>query len=198
MTTEGLTLITPTAVSAVSVGTATIEPSGLVTFDNARQLRVEGVFSSSYDDYFVVYGGSLKGTGTAWYHTSGVRLMNGSTPDSTSIYGYSRTESPSSNAGNVVNTGTTDRFVNLRTGGPTDTAFRAFSVSLYLFSPFDGTRPTVGISMGGNWSGTYYYGYESSLSTTNSGSYDGLEIDLWASSVDIRGTGTIAVYGINR
>lgn len=56
----GLKLIVPTSVSGTGVS---VSSSGKVTFTSSTSISVNGVFSSTYDNYLIVVGGGTIATG---------------------------------------------------------------------------------------------------------------------------------------
>lgn len=62
---DGHHLITPTSVAKTGTGsTATINTNGSVTFSSCATLSLNGVFSSTYDNYIIVMRNSGSGTNT--------------------------------------------------------------------------------------------------------------------------------------
>lgn len=62
MPTNGLVTMTPTSVS-VNIGTATINSNGSVTISGVATLSLNGVFTSSYENYMIVMRHSSNGDG---------------------------------------------------------------------------------------------------------------------------------------
>lgn len=81
---NGLHLITPTSTTVTGTGaSATISANGSVSFTSCLNLSLNGVFSTTYDNYLVVVR-HLYSSGSAWY---GGRLrLSGTDASATSTY----------------------------------------------------------------------------------------------------------------
>ena len=168
----GLTLITPTSISVTS-GSGSISNNGSVSFTGATNISLNGVFSSSFINYFVVidYKGSVSNFAT-------LRLKTGSddsssnyywqriVANSTTVSGSSQSSQTSFDIGRYLDN-TTGRFLN-------------------IFRPNIADR-TGYESHGSTWE--YLVNYGGLLDTTTQ--YTGFTI--FASSGTL--SGTISVYG---
>jgi hypothetical protein len=83
----GLIPLTPTSV-AVGSGSATINAGGSVTFTGASSVSLNGVFSSTYTNYYAI----LNMTATSTEQDVSCRLRASGTDTSTSTYQYLRSQ----------------------------------------------------------------------------------------------------------
>jgi hypothetical protein len=172
---SGLKSIVPTSV-AIGSGSSSVSTLGQVTFTGSSSISLNGVFSSTYDNYKIIYAFDAGST-----VTNTIRLRVGGVDDSGANYNHSSifwqtTNNPGNNGG--ANGATSAKF-NEQHATSGSRGFWEFQ------SPFL-TKPTMG-----QRSGVYVtladYGF---LTHNLSTSYDGFTINFGATT-----TGTVAVYG---
>lgn len=171
-------LMTPTSVSAGSIGTY-----GAVTFSAAAAVSLNGVFTSEFDWYDVVFDVATSG---AAYNTLALRLSG---TDATTAYDRQITNSENA-------TTTTAQSLNQSNWRITSTTVTGkASGTIRLFSPAIAAQ-TTGTALTGSaanpmtsTTGSVYSGY---LSHRTAAAYDGLTIAPSTGNI----TGTIRVYGI--
>lgn len=77
--TLGIRLLIPSSVAAVGTGSsATINTNGSITYSSAHTIRVNGVFSATYDNYMIVVRGTENGA-----YSYRMRLRASGTDDTT-------------------------------------------------------------------------------------------------------------------
>ena len=176
----GLSLITPTSI-AVTGGSATISSTGAVSFTSASAVNLNGVFTSSYKNYFLT-----------WESTSPIvqypnwRLSTGGTPSSTTDYQIQRFESSAANNQSQRTSATT--VFSLTSNSAT-----AFAATIYLFAPQVAEKTFVISHTIQNNEGTF----TSPISMFSTGifnattQFDGIQLLPNTSTI----TGTVRVYG---
>jgi len=183
---NGFILLKPTSVNVTgSSPTATINANGSVSFTNASNISLNGVFSSDYHNYRVLFSGKWSvnnGSGT-WY----MRLRSGGVTDATAssyntqyLYVYSSGISSS-------------RGASSQAGSITFESYNRFTNILDFYAPFIAAPTAYRI-----------YAQESSpvlqdtVGTHNiASSYDGFNVFGGSPSVDMI-SGRIAVYGFRK
>ena len=177
----GLEIVTPTSVTN---GTAL---NNTVTFSNQPSVTINGIFSSTYTNYRLIYRLASTGSATAYMR---VQLTASGTPV-TSNYLH-KTLWTDVNLANA----TIGNFDQASTGfcfGPTGTPTDApLCGTADVFSPFDST---VSTQMTNNASGLYasiaFYTIWGGGFQRNANSYDGIK--LFNNTGNI--TGTVSIYG---
>lgn len=188
MPVNGLVTMTPTSVAKTGTGsTATINTNGSVTFSTCATLSLNGVFTSSYDNYMI---------SVRWQPASSassvldMRLRASGTDNSSSLYTtqYLAVEATGVFPSRVTATASTTRWyaantINTQRDGAT----------FYVFGPYLSQATAIrGISVYGLTSGSLY----DFAGTHNSATaYDGFTIYHDNSSTL---TGLISVYGFNQ
>lgn len=179
---NGLIKITPTSVTVTGTS-ASIGSGGQVTFTAMTELHINGVFSSSYDNYLVVCRhansqvaglfGRLRNSGTTattnyrtqntWVNATGLQAGNGNTGTSgTSLFGNYN-------------------YATSRSG------FNA-----YIFNPFASTSTVCRLLGQSESSSASLYEFSGSHSTASS--YDSLTLITDGGN----STGTVTIYGFNK
>ena len=183
MATNGIVLLTPSSVNVTGDGpeTATINANGSVTFSACATLSLNGVFSSTYDNYII----DIRGTTSDNAGGVSARLRSGSTDASGLNYVRQRLDANNTTVGGGRDTASFTRLIVLDDGlasggvayiyGPTlaqPTAFRAVTASAYNDAYIR------------DWASTH------SLST----SYDGITLanEFGAQTI----SGLVKVYGL--
>lgn len=183
----GLAKIVPSSV-AVGSGTGSADSLGTVTFTTASSVSLNGCFSSTYQNYRIMFNI----TAVTADNLIRVKLRKSGTDNSSTAY---------------INGGT-----GITTGGVTAAIYHTattagwilgecdlgnnlpyYSISLDFFKPFD-TSQTVGNSLVSSiTSGGEFYSQFSSNFHTVSDSYDGMSFIATAGNI----TGKVSVYGYN-
>lgn len=176
----GLVPIVPTSVS-VSSGSASVAPSGKITLTGAGNVSINGIFSSAYKNYKIVFNYSY-GTGAAW---TSYKMRAAGVDASTAIYDSQYAYQGSYSLPSLA------RFTN-------ETAGRWFPEGGYktnwdmtMYGPYDALY-TAAVTVGGyvNTDNSVEFGTTHSIHKTNT-SYDGVSFFSSAGKV-----GTIQVFGI--
>ena len=178
VTSPGLVLITPTSI-ANSGGTATAS-GGAVTLSGVTSVSLNGVFTSSYDNYDVIFSNASSASGNVVVY---VRLRASGTDATGGNYNYQR-QSAENSTGYLSYASAQTQF----TGPQIAATAEQNGIWLRFLQP-QLARRTVIDSRGG-YQGiieNYYGGH--TLQT----SYDGLTIYPSSSSI----SGTLRVYGYN-
>lgn len=179
----GMQLVMPTSIATTGAfASASINHSGSVTFNACATLSLNGVFTSSYDNYMV----AIRGTSSDDAGAVGARLRASTTDASGTNYAIQRLDASSTTVGaGRVTSHTFTRLMVLddgqRSGGVAylfgpylaqPTAFRSVSASAYLDAYIR------------DWASTH------SLST----SYDGITLANEFGAATI--SGLVSVYGL--
>lgn len=179
--TNGLVVRTPTSVATVGTGsTATINTNGSVSFATCTTLSLNGVFTSSYDNYMVC----LRSSGSSSLNLN-IRMRASGTDNSAT--GYYRQE-----------LGTSSGTVN--SGQALSTSARFFYSSVlnragntgFIFGPYL-VQPTVGRSVGVTGDNNVSL-FDESFNHLVSASYDGFSLIVDTGNV----SGLITVFGFNK
>lgn len=175
----GLKLLVPTSV-AVGSGTASIGTAGQVTFSSASSVSLNGVFTSTYDNYFVIYQGSF----TTAANTS-LRLRSAGSDLSSALYRYA-VHHVSTNADHLLTTGNTQT-----SGYIVSTNLNRHTAQITFFNPFLTAKTQFDVQFGSGRDATVF---ASSGSGTNE--YDATtSVDAFTLIFSQTGTGTVSVYG---
>jgi len=184
--TNGLVVMTPTSSDAVGTGSSTtINTDGSTTFSACTSFSLNGVFTSSYDNYMVTMRYSPS-SGTGNVLRARLRL-SGTDATSTADYNHQRFSGDSTiTATRTINEGL------WRVGFSSANSSARSSVTMYLFCPQLST-PTAYRSLGvDSWNTNTLVNFAGTheLST----SYDGITFSVNASSI----TGLVTVFGFNQ
>ncbi len=178
----GLRLVVPSSVS-VGSGSGSANAAGFVTFSGASSVSLNGVFSSTYDNYRILFNHSVSAA-------AGIRmrLRVSGADDTNNVYGtgmYYRQQG-GAGVGNLSDGFTTSyALIN-------DTNSLKGDVSLDLYNPF--TANETRLTHQTNWQGyspLQYYTNVGGGVFTNTTSFTGLTIFSSSNTM----TGSIAVYG---
>lgn len=175
------TQITPSSISYTGTS-ATIASSGTVSFSACTIVSLNGIFSTTYKNYYVL----ISGTGSAAtfiplrYRQSGTDLSAGA---------YSTAYTYQSGASMTTNTNSSQTYMNTFTF----MGVNGFLANLYFRDPYAGNRKVVGASTYAENSNSPFWMNASNYYFGNP-AIDGLSIrqDLGTGNV----TGTISVWGI--
>lgn len=182
----GLVLITPSSVTKTGTGSsATINTNGSVTFSSCLTLQLNDVFTSTYDNYRIVFRGQAAAGGSL-----ALKWVDGTTPNSSaSAYTFQLLQVSTTS---IVGSRTSADFSyvgSLGTYGPTAAVMDVYNPKL--------SEPTAYRSVG-MWSGNgnasvqvYEYAGTHSESTT----YEGIYLFDGAGSAI---SGLVCVYGWNQ
>ena len=178
-TSAGLKLLTPTSV-AVGSGTGSVNTNGTVTFSGASSVSLNGVFSTTYDNYVIRY--SYLGSAAS---TSDLRLRVSGTDNSAANYQRQLM--------NVNNASTSFTRITGQTTWVNAIAHDTTTSWLSLFEihrPFN-TSPTSAISLGTDEGNTELRAVNTYYRHTTSTSFDGFSMLVNSGNI----TGTVSVYG---
>lgn len=185
LTLAGIVPVSPTSVSATA-GTATIGPTGLITFAGVPGVKINGVFSADYKYYKLLY--RITGVSAVANVAMYFRYMAGGVDQSTS-YSFTSTGATTAGASKILSGG------NL-TGGTLGIVSSVYSQSagdLTIYLPFE----TVNTTLLGNIQGMdSSQAFGSSLTNIHqqNGSYDGFYFYVLSPGLI---TGTARFYGYN-
>jgi hypothetical protein len=174
-TVGGLNLVIPASVT-VSSGTASVAVNGAITLSSALNIKLNGIFSSTYKNYRIV----MDVTGVGW--VSARMALNGSEVNNNE-YNYFRME-VNQDAG-PSRSYSTNQSATLYCFVGADKTFHVMDIS----SPF-ATEKTSAIGIFNTW-GAYDIAANLSWMHNLANSYDGLAL------IDTAITGTVRVYGYN-
>lgn len=174
--TPGLTPITPTSIS-VSAGTGSVATDGTITFSNTGEIRINGVFSSTYKNYRIIHTSSGASANTGLSYRLRAAGVDYSTANQK--YGVAYSGLP----GAVANTGGSSETVQ-QIGWVEGAASSRNVASVDIYSPFE-TVHTGYTSVFGSYVGGTAFGY---VPTTSS--YDGITFSVTGTY-----SGTVKVYG---
>jgi len=180
--TNGLVVMTPTTVDKTGASsTATVNSDGSVTFGSCETLSLNGVFTSNYDNYMVIYKG-YGSASVAMYYRLRLSEVDNSTANSyvtqdlyatgTTITGYRLTASYAQTGG-------------LHSSSTSGNA-------LYLFGPYL-AQPTAARSTG-IFAGSGAWTIDRASTHNQSVAYDGITFFPDIGSA----TGLVTVFGFNQ
>ena len=174
---SGYVLVKPTSVSAVS-GTATINSSGSVTLTSASQIKINGIFTSTYENYFMVYTFSSSNAGNySWRFTA-------ATVETTSGYKYLTMKANASAWTVATTTGASVGHL-----AEVDTAAITTSYGLFFRPQMTNEKITRIWSQTGASNGTVY---DIMNNNTNTTAFDGISF----TSSGFTAAGLVAFYGL--
>jgi hypothetical protein len=181
--TAGLTLITPSTIT-VTGGSGSISAAGTVTVTTASSVSLNGVFTSTYNNYLVLFG--LTGS-TAIDLLA--RLRASGTDNSSANYGRQLLEGTTSATMSTTNTATSWNLGQLY-----DSDGKRTVLDLMVKDPASSSIHTTGKANSISNANGSPYALRSLFGTTVTTAYD--SISFIASSGTI--TGTVTVYGYNK
>lgn len=188
MPVNGLVTMTPSSIASTGTGnSSSIGTNGSVTFSSCATLSLNGVFTSSYDNYMISFRWQPASSSVS---ALDMRLRASGTDNSSSLYTtqYLSAEATGLFAFRVTTTASTTRWyaantINTRRDGAT----------FYVFGPYLSQATAIrGTSIYSLTSGSLYEFGGTHNSTT---AYDGFTIYHDNSSTL---TGLITVYGFNQ
>jgi hypothetical protein len=173
----GLAKIVPSSV-AVGSGTGSADALGNVTFSGASSVSLNGIFSSTYDNYRIMFLATSSTTSQI-----SIRLRTSGTDASGSNYNLKGYYSGTAN-GNLNQASTTNWFnFGLNSGNA--------PVIIDLFRPFSAATTLGYANLFTSDSG---YNHQMAIEHTLSTSYDGLSLIISAGTI----SGNVRVYGITQ
>lgn len=180
---NGLVVMTPTSIASTGTGnSSSINADGSVDFASCETLSLNGVFTSSYDNYMIVCRHSTSGSSTI-----GGRLRVSGTDASGSNYVRQRLSADSTNVSGARSTGT-ELDINLAANT------QRIGWTMYVFGP-QLSQPTafrsVTVSDSSN-ARIFDFAMTHSLST----SYDGITLYPQAAATSF--SGVVTVFGFNQ
>jgi hypothetical protein len=182
-TTPGLIPIAPTSVGKTGASsTATASTNGQVTFALCETLTLNGVFTSAYSNYRIIWAG-LASAGAVLL----ARLAVAGTANSNATYNYQAVVGSSTSVTGFRGTSDTKWNVNnnISTAG-TDSA------SIDIFNP-QATKNTSFTNLGFSTASGSYIQMQSGYFTTTT-SFDGIQFLPDSGNI----SGTVSVYGYNQ
>jgi hypothetical protein len=181
----GMRLVAPTSVS-VGSGSGSVNAVGTVSFSGASSVSLNGVFSSTYDNYRVQLDLTGSNPGSV-----NMRVRSGTTDVSSSTYHHSYSYSQL-NAAAALTTITTNASTTAAWISDLSSSGTYSHSSFDLSSPFL-ARPTVatGSILTYQNSGASLYVIYFGSTNTNSTSYDGITFLPTSNTL----TGTVSIYG---
>lgn len=183
MATNGLVVMTPTTVAKTGASsTATINADGSVTFGSCETLSLNGVFTSSYDNYMIV----CRNVGNT-SDSLEMRWRASGTDDSGSNYTFQILRANGTAVEAERNTGQRTRF------GVTSSTARSGQIA-YVFGPHL-SQPTAHRSVDMNGISSARMDDFASTHSVSS-SYDGFTIFLGTAGNNF--SGLITVFGFNQ
>ena len=187
MSVNGLVVMTPTSIASTGTGnSSSIGANGKVTFSSCATLSLNGVFTSSYDNYMISYTATRVGTTNDFV----VVRLRASGTDATTNYTYQYLYADSTTVAAARTTSATYNLAYFYTreteplGGP-----------LFVYGPYL-SQATAFRSTTLGWNGTNPDTYDSAATHSTASSYDG--ITFLSSGATVRLTGTLTVYGFNQ
>lgn len=185
MSVNGLVVMTPTSIASTGTGSSSsIGANGKVTFSSCTSLSLNGVFTSSYDNYMIslryVYG---DGEDYPAY-----RLRVGGADATGTNYTYQRITADGTTVGGARET------LTIGVLGYGSTAQRS-GLTIFMFGP-NLAQPTAARSVSvSGYAGGYIY--ETTTTHSVSTAYDGFTLLDYAGVARTK-TGAITVYGFNK
>lgn len=180
----GLKLITPTLVTYTGSGSGSVDANGTITYSDAPTVRVNGVFTSSFNNYYIALETNFTSTG---YVDLFLQMMKSGIPNINTTY-YSQYI----DANSTSVTGSRTTAANRATIGVASSSEPSFT-DLYIFSPFNSSTSTCFIANGVNGYGSIYMrDYVGTVSDVETN--DGFVISVDPGTI----SGTIHVYGFNK
>ena len=183
-----MVLVTPTSTAVTGAGSsATINAGGSVSFTACATLSLNGVFTSTYDNYAIVYWAKAT-TGTAYeyirfrWRAGGVDNSTASTYVQQVLEAYSTTVSGTRVTTDYGAFGPTDETANLRPSG----AYTTF------YGPYL-TQPTVSRCVSAGSADNAWIGDDVTIQT-QSISFDGFTMYVTTGGI----TGRVCVYGMRK
>jgi hypothetical protein len=172
----GLSLITPTSIAATG-GSGSISSSGAVSFTSASAISIVGCFNSTYDNYKIMYFADISTSGRIH-----MRLLNNTTPLTTSTYIRSQV---STNGSSATQDSGTDTVWEM---GGYDSSTLSMTGDFTIVNPFKAQQTLIS-GIHGNTSPRHLS--ISQNRQTDSTSFDGFQLRATSGTI----TGNIRVYG---
>lgn len=180
---NGLVVMTPTSIASTGTGnSSSINADGSVDFSSCATLQLNGVFTSSYDNYMIV----MRTIGTNSNDSLSLRFATGGTTTSDSTYTQQYLSAISTTiSGTRVSTQSQARVGNLGNvlrGGDT----------VYLFGPYLAQRTALRNTNVYDFSSAGLVDFACTHGTSTS--YDGVWFQVGAGTF----TGLMTVFGFNQ
>ena len=187
MADSGLVLITPTSIAKTGgSSTATIGTNGSVTFTLCESISLNGVFSSTYDNYMVV---ARSDSGSGGSQNVIFRLRLSGTDASGANYTWQWLQAD----GTTVNGVRTSSATNARVGLYAENT-KVSGSAFYLFGPFLSQATAMRSKTAGGYLNAYLIDYVATHSLTTS--YDGFT--MTSETAGSTFGGRISVYGLRQ
>lgn len=179
----GLKNVVPTSV-VVDSGSATVNANGFIEFSGATALKLNGVFSATYNSYKIIFSQQSASATNDLY----VRLRASGTDLSASYYANGTLATASTISGvDLVNI--SQWTVNALHSG---TGISHASTTMEVIQPFL-PKPTTFQSKGGSWTSTQNKTFNLAGFNSNTSAYDG--ITFFPSGAGTTMGGNIQVFG---
>jgi hypothetical protein len=178
----GLSLITPTSIANTG-GSASISSTGAVSFTSASAVSLNDVFSSTYQNYRIVVGGTNSSTTLNWQF----RLRSSGTDNSVNYFSseFFIGSNGATGAASYINNGT---FIQINTQDNTNTGN---AISFDIFKPNDAALTNLlGLGYDGNSAKTKFFGALHNVAS----SFTGFTILCNTGTI----SGTVSVYGYRK
>ena len=181
----GLSLITPTSITATG-GSATIFSSGGVSFSSASAISLNGVFSSTYENYRLVFNTSNFSASDALTF----RLRASGSDYSSTNYSISGTRNYSNTA--TISALNASGQTSIAMGSTNSGAGDRCGITVDIFKPFTNyTNKVMNISVAGQDSSGFYNRNQVGLVDGGTYIFDGFSFIIASGNM----TGTLRVYG---
>jgi hypothetical protein len=183
MPVNGLVVMTPTSVTSTGTGnSSSIGANGKVTFSSCATLQLNGIFSSTYDNYMI----SIRTVGSAGNDALYLRFASGGTVTTDTNYTYQYISALSTAvAGGRFGTQSAARI------GNTDSSQRGGD-TVFIFGPYLTQATAIRNTNVYGFGNAGIVDFASTHSTSSS--YDG----IWLQSGTGTVTGAITVFGFNQ
>jgi hypothetical protein len=174
----GFTQVIPTSIVKGASGSASVSAGGAVTFSGTESISLNGCFTSTYDNYRIIFAGN-----TSTHNEISARYRASGTDDSSSNYFYQVSGREGTGAVSSATADTNRIFVGLGSGKA--------SISMDVFEPQKNVYST-GISMNtylspGTNVGLFTIAHQNDVASV----YDGMSFYMTTGTF----TGIIRVYG---
>lgn len=178
--TTGSTLIAPSSVAGTGVSLTNV---GDVTFTNAPSVSLNGIFTSAYDNYFIIPNiTSFSASSLLQFN-----LRAAGSDNATASYNYQAVQGSGATAGAGAATAATGAFFSNTPGGNTDCRVELFAPALPQITRFMSTF--YGLAGGAQFTGVI------AGSHGVASAFDGITLKPSASGATM--TGSARVYGYN-
>jgi hypothetical protein len=185
-TAAGLKLLTPTSV-AVGSGSGSVTSTGTVTFSSASSVSLNGVFSSTYENYRIVFTTSNFSASDAL----SFRLRASGSDYSSANYSISGTRNYSNTA--TISALNASSQTSIAMGSTNSGAGDRCGITIDIFKPFTNyTNKVMHITVAGQDTSGFYNRHQVGLADGGTYIFDGFTFIIASGNM----TGTVSVYGL--